>query len=400
MTAVQEKFGADDHRRYMKQFLALKQRGSVEEYQLQFEKLSYQISMQNPHYDEQFFISQFIKGLKTEIRGAVEAQVPDNVERAILLAVVQQEVLADSRKWGQRQGQQQKGDSVMSRNEVPRPALKMGDGTLWKDRQLRDYHRANRLCFKCGDKYEPSHQCGKKPNTELHLAQTEPTPEQLTDEILNMLEIQDIANAEERSISVHALDGTEGAKTLRLRALIGNQVLLILVDSGSTDSFLNANMLDRIQCKVSKTEPIAVKLADGKFMQCDQMVNDLGWWCQGETFITNMRVLELGAYDEILGMDWLQQHSPMVTDWQNHCLAFQHKNKFIRLQGVLAPPQDNVRELRVEKFLKWYKGTEVWVVAMIKPETETQAVAIPAAIQAVLADFSDVFATPTNLPPQ
>jgi hypothetical protein len=57
MLAVEEKFGADDHRRYMKQLLALKQRGTVEEYQLQFEELSYQIAIQNPHYDEQFYVS-------------------------------------------------------------------------------------------------------------------------------------------------------------------------------------------------------------------------------------------------------------------------------------------------------------------------------------------------------
>jgi hypothetical protein len=88
MLAVEEKFGADDHRRYMNQLLALKQRGTVEEYQMQFEELSYQIAIQNPHYDEQFYVSQFIKGLKSEIRASVESQVPDSVERAILLALV------------------------------------------------------------------------------------------------------------------------------------------------------------------------------------------------------------------------------------------------------------------------------------------------------------------------
>jgi hypothetical protein len=35
MIAVQEKFGVDDHRKYMKQFLALKHRGTVEDYQQQ-----------------------------------------------------------------------------------------------------------------------------------------------------------------------------------------------------------------------------------------------------------------------------------------------------------------------------------------------------------------------------
>jgi hypothetical protein len=41
MLAVVEKFGANDHHRYMKQLLGLKQRGTVEEYQIQTEELSY-----------------------------------------------------------------------------------------------------------------------------------------------------------------------------------------------------------------------------------------------------------------------------------------------------------------------------------------------------------------------
>jgi hypothetical protein len=97
MVAVMEKFGADDYRKALKQFFALKQRGPVEEYHKQFETLSYQVSMQNPHYDEQFFVSQFIRGLKDELRGAVESQVPETLERAILLARVQEEVLAEAK---------------------------------------------------------------------------------------------------------------------------------------------------------------------------------------------------------------------------------------------------------------------------------------------------------------
>jgi hypothetical protein len=60
MQAVEEKFGADDYRRYLKQLLALKQKGTVEEYQLQFEELSYQIAIQNPHYDDQFYVLRLL----------------------------------------------------------------------------------------------------------------------------------------------------------------------------------------------------------------------------------------------------------------------------------------------------------------------------------------------------
>jgi hypothetical protein len=92
----------NDHHRYMKQLLQLKQRGTEEEYQAQFEELSYQIAIKNPHYDEQFYVSQFIKGLKSELHAAVESQLPDTMERAILLAMEQQEVLAEAKSWAQR----------------------------------------------------------------------------------------------------------------------------------------------------------------------------------------------------------------------------------------------------------------------------------------------------------
>jgi hypothetical protein len=130
MIAVEEKFGADDHRRYMKQLLQLKQRGTVEEYQAQFEELSYQIAIQNPHYDEQFYVSQFIKGLKTELRAAVESQVPETVERAILLAMVQQEVLAEAKPWAQRQVQKHHIDPIAPRLELGKPSTQTGNGGL------------------------------------------------------------------------------------------------------------------------------------------------------------------------------------------------------------------------------------------------------------------------------
>lgn len=173
MRAVEEKFGADDYRKYLKQLLALKQKGTVEEYQLQFEELSYQIAIQNPHYDEQFYVSHFIRGLKPEIRGAVEAQMPESVERAILLALVQQEVLEEAKPWGQRRAATAKAYHHEAKAENPRTTLKLGNGDFWKDRQLRDYRRANHLCFRCGGKYDLAHECAKKPAAELHAMKTE-----------------------------------------------------------------------------------------------------------------------------------------------------------------------------------------------------------------------------------
>jgi hypothetical protein len=140
-------------------------------------------------------------------------------------------------------------------------------GDLWKDRQLHDYRRANNLCFKCGEKYDPTHQCDKKQVGELHTIITEDTPTQLSEEVLNMIEMQDIAEAQQLSLSIYALSGTDSGDTIRLRAMVGNQIFLILVDSGSTGSFLNVSMLPRLHCSVQQTTPVTVKLANNDSLQ-------------------------------------------------------------------------------------------------------------------------------------
>lgn len=70
-TAVETKFGAYDYRSALEDLLELKQTSSVEEYTKEFEALRFQVSMHNPGYDEVFFASHFIKGLKEEIRAVV-----------------------------------------------------------------------------------------------------------------------------------------------------------------------------------------------------------------------------------------------------------------------------------------------------------------------------------------
>jgi len=55
--------------------------------------LQFEITMHNDGFDDTFFVSQFVKGLKLDIGAGVRAQVPRDVDQAILLAKVQQKVL-------------------------------------------------------------------------------------------------------------------------------------------------------------------------------------------------------------------------------------------------------------------------------------------------------------------
>jgi hypothetical protein len=88
---------------------------------------------------------------------------------------------------------------------------------------------------------------------------------------------------------------------------------------------LNSDMLGRIPYKALSTPSLTVKVANGQTLVSTTMVQGLEWWLQGHTFYSDARVLDIGAYDLILGMDWLEQHSPMQCDWLKKKLTFMHQ---------------------------------------------------------------------------
>jgi hypothetical protein len=78
--------------------------------------------------------------------------------------------------------------------------------------------------------------------------------------------MHDTATAELLHLSLHAMAGTEAAKKIRIRALVGNQVMLILVDSGSSTSSVCEDFARRVGCSLTAAPASRVKIADGSFM--------------------------------------------------------------------------------------------------------------------------------------
>jgi hypothetical protein len=90
--------------------------------------------------------------------------------------------------------------------------------------------------------------------------------------------------------------------------------MLVLVDSGSSTNFINKQLVDRMGMPVYPCASCKVRVANGEIMYSDTMVRSLEWWANGHTYQSDMRVLGLGAYDAILGYDWLRRHNPMQCD--------------------------------------------------------------------------------------
>jgi hypothetical protein len=166
---------------------------------------------------------------------------------------------------------------------------------------------------------------------------------------------------------------------MQFRTLVGNQVCLILVDSGSSTSFVNESF---VQCAALTTEPlqpVSVKVANGELMLSDQYVPQMAWWMQGNTFHTDMRVLPLGAYDAVLGMDWLESHSPMTVDWVLKFMEVPCQGKMVRLQAMLTTPTTSLAMISVTDVQKAYKGNDIWALAVVDFVTNTSEVQDPSA---------------------
>lgn len=173
IAAVVEEFGQEEYEGQMSKLLQLKQTGSVPEYKAAFESCMYHLLSLDESLSTRWFVSQFVFGLRDELRAAVRLQAPSSVTRAASLARIQEEE-AEHQRPRTRPPAPTKHPTVGTalplgpavvpvgaggRAELPR---RVATDEYTQERQLRDFRRSNGLCFKCGDKYAKDHQC-KKP---------------------------------------------------------------------------------------------------------------------------------------------------------------------------------------------------------------------------------------------
>jgi hypothetical protein len=129
---------------------------------------------------------------------------------------------------------------------------------------------------------------------------------------------------------------------------------------------------------------VHVKVAGGAVLQCTEFFPTLCWTAAGATFTDQFRVLSLGSYDGIIGLDWLAKYSPMTTDWEQGWISFLQDTKTVILNGA---------------------GSQFCTHALVEVNLVQDTPTAPdlsqfPEIQALLQQFPQVFAAPSGLPPR
>jgi len=225
--------------------------------------------MHNSALGEMFFTTQFLKGVKPELSNVVQSQVPEIVERAMLLAKIQQQVVDKSKtRWGRSEGKIKTSTTTVKQDQEGGAHT----SPLWKERQTRDYLKANGLCFYCSEPFDANHlkSCTKRPQPQLNALALNDLDVVLTEEVLNQLAVEDALASDFCQLSLNALAGTKQGQAMKLRALVQNKVLLILVDSGSSHSFMSKAFVQMLGISTVPMSPQQVRLANGDCLITDE----------------------------------------------------------------------------------------------------------------------------------
>jgi len=163
----------------------------------------------------------------------------------------------------------------------------------WEDKlaTLRAQRRAQGLCMKCGEKWGRNHKCPDK--VALHVL--EEFIELLSDDSVPDQNALDSSDEDEAvfALSQSTAVGVSGKKIIKLHGIVKDQQLLILIDSGSTCTFISTKTATALNCVLMPAPPIQVAVANGDKLQSNHQVLNFSWWSQGHTFTTDARVLPL-----------------------------------------------------------------------------------------------------------
>lgn len=92
---------------------------------------------------------------------------------------------------------------------------------------------------------------------------------------MNQLAIEDALANDFCQLSLNALSGSDNDNSMKLKSLVKDKVMLILLDSGSSHSFISSTFAELAKLPTVPIPARKVKLANGEWLTATAKVHQL-----------------------------------------------------------------------------------------------------------------------------
>lgn len=166
---------------------------------------------------------------------------------------------------------------------------------------------------------------------------------------------------------------------------IQGEHIRLLIDSGSSHTFISSELASKLSGVSSIPFPLKVQVANGHTLLCNSCIFQAIWTISAYEFCSDLKVLDLSSFDTIVGMDWLTQFSPMNVHWGQKWMAIPYAGSTTMLFGDMEQlPEGSLLQIFSAQVQSAHDASDV----------------VPAEVQQVMDKFASVFAVPIELPPQ
>jgi hypothetical protein len=164
---------------------------------------------------------------------------------------------------------------------------------------------------------------------------------------------------------------------MKISVRVGNHEFTALVDSGSTHNFISGQAAHRVGLWFQDSQGAHVTVANGDRVPCRGLAHDVAIRIGDEFFTIDCYTIGLDCYDMILGTTWLRTLGPILWDFDDLCMAFNHNGRRVLWKGIGSthtdiPPTGRLHATR----LFMAKGSK------------------PALLERLLDSYADAFAVP------
>jgi hypothetical protein len=177
--------------------------------------------------------------------------------------------------------------------------------------------------------------------------------------------------ANDLGISLHALTGISATNTMQQKITIAGDELLALVDSGSTHTFIDDQVVSHLGLDIMLRPGLSLKVANGEKVQSYGVCKGTSLDIQGEQFSIDCYALPLEGFEIILGVHWLKSLGPIMWDFAALSMAFYRDGRAVCFHCVGSSPL-SLHAIHTTRNL----------------------------MESLLLDFTDIFEAPRDLPPQ